>query len=145
MHALNLHNGHFFRQIFRRKIWNFMVWYGCWTSRNHPQSRNRSRFKKKISKFISFSLQMVGKWKFKMSKDKEEVVPIAGPGSRIKALAPTVRKHLIYTDENLKVIVDFSTNGIKAFPQEIWKNEEIMNKANRFLGENNRLDRKSVV
>lgn len=24
MHALNLHNGHFFRQIFRRKIWNFI-------------------------------------------------------------------------------------------------------------------------
>lgn len=58
---------------------------------------------------------MVGKWKFKMSKDKEEVVFIVGLGSRIKVFVLMVCKYFIYIDEYLKVIVDFFINGIKVF------------------------------
>jgi hypothetical protein len=51
-----------------------------------------------------------------MAKEKEEVIPVAGPGSKIKALAPTVRKHFKF--EGAAVFVDFSTTSVKALPAE---------------------------
>ena len=68
--------------------------------------------------------------------------PPTGPGSKVIALPPEVKRHVLTRPAQGKVnffVLDFDTNSAKALPPEVYKNEEIMSFATRLNAQNNRI------
>jgi len=67
-----------------------------------------------------------------------------GPGSKVVALTPQLRRHItqrmVGRKKNIKAFdMSFNTVLIKKLPEEIFKNEELVDHARRFEAPNNRL------
>ena len=75
--------------------------------------------------------------------DKEEKPPPAtGPGSRVVALPDRIKRHLIPRTSGIKGYeLHYSTTSVRALPEELYKNEELMYTVRRLDAPNNRLKR----
>jgi len=74
----------------------------------------------------------------------EKPIPPMGPGSKVVALTPQLRRHItqrmVGRKKNIKAFdMSFNTILMKKLPQEIFKNEELVGYARRFEAPNNRL------
>jgi len=77
-------------------------------------------------------------------KKDEKPIPPMGPGSKVVALTPQLRRHItqrmVGRKKNIKAFdMSFNTILIKKLPEEILKNEELVEHARRFEAPNNRL------
>ena len=77
-------------------------------------------------------------------KKDDKPIPPMGPGSKVVALTPQLRRHITQRmtgrKKNIKAFdMSFSTILMKKLPEEIFKNEELVEHARRFEAPNNRL------
>jgi len=77
-------------------------------------------------------------------KIAEKPIPPMGPGSKVVALTPQLRRHItqrmVGRKKNIKAFdMSFNTVLIKKLPEEIFKNEELVDHARSFEAPNNRL------
>jgi len=80
-----------------------------------------------------------------MSRKKvEKPIPPMGPGSKVIALTPQLRRHItqrtLGRKKNIKAFdVSFNTILMKKLPEEVLKNEELVEHTRRLEAPNNRL------
>jgi len=78
-------------------------------------------------------------------KKDQKPIPPMGPGSKVVALTPQLRRHItqrmIVSRKRTVKAFDMSFNTIlmKKLPEEIFKNEELIHHARRFEAPNNRI------
>jgi len=77
-------------------------------------------------------------------KRAEKPIPPIGPGSKVVALAPQLRRHItqrmVGRKKSVKAFdVAFDTILMKKLPEEIFKNEELVAHVRTFRAPNNRL------
>ena len=78
-------------------------------------------------------------------KKDEKPIPPMGPGSKVSALTPQLKRHItqrtIVSRKRTVKAFDMSFNTIlmKRLPEEIFKNEELVQHARRFEAPNNRI------
>jgi len=77
-------------------------------------------------------------------KRSEKPIPPMGPGSKVVALTPQLRRHItqrmVGRKQNIKAFdMSFNTILMKKLPAEIFKNEELVEHARSFEAPNNRL------
>jgi len=78
-------------------------------------------------------------------KKVEKPIPPMGPGSKVVALTPQLRRHikqrtLVTKKKTIKAFdMSFNTILMKKLPEEIFKNEELIQHARRFEAPNNRI------
>ena len=77
-------------------------------------------------------------------KKNEKPIPPMGPGSKVVALTPQLRRHItqrmVGRKQNIKVFdMSFNTILMKKLPEEVFKNEELVEHARSFEAPNNRL------
>ena len=77
-------------------------------------------------------------------KRDEKPIPPMGPGSKVVALTPQLLRHItqrmVGKKKNIKAFdMSFNTILMKKLPEEIFKNEELIQHAHRFEAPNNRI------
>ena len=82
-------------------------------------------------------------------KKDEKPIPPMGPGSKVVALTPQLRRHITQRmtgrKKNIKTFdVSFNTILMKKLPEEIFKNEELIQHLRHFEAPNNRIKKISA-